>query len=218
MASPFTTTSPVTFPAYAQNRYEAADRARSRRPMTQGQRGYLRDLMLRKGAAKGMDLQQADDMLDTWLGELTFDAASKAIDDAKTWLAVNAPVADGSSSVSLVNAPAVPIADVVPAGRYAVYNDDQSVNDLAFYKVDRPTEGRWAGRVFVKLIAGDDEQRLSWATTKSVLAKIAAAGAEAASARYGHEIGECGICGRQLTNDESRARGIGPRCAEKMAW
>ena len=52
----------------------------------------------------------------------------------------------------------------------------------------------------------------------NILARIAAVGAEAASARYGHEIGECGICGRQLTNDESRARGIGPVCAAKAGW
>lgn len=93
-----------------------------------------------------------------------------------------------------------------------------AVNELAFYKVDRPTEGRWAGYVFVKHIVGDDEQRVSRAASASVLAKIVAAGPEAASARYGHEIGECGICGRQLTNDESRARGIGPICVQKMGW
>ncbi|QWY84389.1 hypothetical protein SEA_KNOCKER_47 [Mycobacterium phage Knocker] len=111
-----------------------------------------------------------------------------------------------------------PAADVVPAGRYAVDTEDGAVNTLAFYKVDRPTEGKWAGFVFVKHIVGGDEERMSQRAGEAILRKIAAVGAEAASARYGHEIGECGICGRQLTNDDSRERGIGPVCAAKAGW
>ncbi|URM86140.1 hypothetical protein SEA_BIGGITYBASS_40 [Gordonia phage BiggityBass] len=107
----------------------------------------------------------------------------------------------------------VPTADQVPAGRYAIETGEGAANELAFYKVDRPTDGKWAGRVFVKLMRSDEEVRLSWGTTKAVLAKIAEAGAEDASKRYGREIGECGVCGRTLTNDDSRALGIGPKCA-----
>lgn len=112
----------------------------------------------------------------------------------------------------------MPSAEVVPAGRYAVDTGEGAVNAVAFFKVDRPTEGRWAGKVFVKHLVGGDEHRMSWQATVAVLDKIAAAGAESAAARYGHELGECGMCGRTLTNDESRARGIGPRCAEKAGW
>lgn len=106
----------------------------------------------------------------------------------------------------------------VPAGRYAVATESGATNELAFYKVDRPTEGRWAGYVFVKHLLGGEEQRLSQKTAKAVLAKIAAAGPEAASAAYGHEIGRCGICHTRLTNDDSRARGIGPKCAANAGW
>lgn len=106
----------------------------------------------------------------------------------------------------------------VPAGRYAIDTQVHAVNGTAFYKVDRPDTGRWAGHVFVKQIVGSDEQKLSQKQAKGILSRIAAAGAEAASARYGHEIGECGVCGRQLTNDESRERGIGPVCVQKMGW
>jgi hypothetical protein len=106
----------------------------------------------------------------------------------------------------------------VPAGRYAVDTSDGAINELAFYKIDRPTEGRWAGYVFVKLIVGSDERNLSRTAGQSILDKIAAVGPEAAMARYGHEIGECGMCGRQLTNDESRERGIGPVCLAKAGW
>lgn len=108
--------------------------------------------------------------------------------------------------------------DAVPAGRYAITPLNGAANETTFYKVDRPTEGRWAGYVFVKMLVGPEEHRLSKAQGQAVLARIAAAGAEQASARYGHEIGECGVCGGRLTNDESRERGIGPICAAKMGW
>lgn len=124
---------------------------------------------------------------------------------------------DANVAVALGTQTLVTTVDV-PAGRYAVETNEGAVNTLAFYKVDRPTEGRWAGYVFVKHIVSDGEQRLSQAAGKAILAKITEVGAEVASARYGHEIGECGVCGRTLTNDESRARGIGPVCAAKSGW
>jgi hypothetical protein len=31
-------------------------------------------------------------------------------------------------------------------------------------------------------------------------------------------VGRCGICGRRLTNPESRERGIGPDCAQRAGW
>lgn len=33
-----------------------------------------------------------------------------------------------------------------------------------------------------------------------------------AQARFGQEIGSCGVCGKSLTDEISRARGIGPKC------
>lgn len=103
----------------------------------------------------------------------------------------------------------------VPAGRYAVTgNADQTV----FVKVDRPTEGQWAGRIFVKIQAGDDLHRTSRDVADALLAKIAAAGVQESMLRYGREIGSCGHCGRTLTNEESRADGIGPHCRRKLGW
>lgn len=109
-------------------------------------------------------------------------------------------------------------AEQVPEGRYAVPTEEGALNKLAFYKVGRPTEGRWAGFVFVKLMLSDQEQRMSKATGDVVLAKIAAVGAKNASAAYGLEFKHCGVCGRGLTNDESRKIGIGPDCRAKMGW
>jgi len=33
---------------------------------------------------------------------------------------------------------------------------------------------------------------------------------------YGTELGECGVCGRTLTDEKSRAYGIGPVCRERF--
>lgn len=130
---------------------------------------------------------------------VTFAGASALITELKTCPAVEAVDAD---------------TDNVPAGRYAVENAD---GDLRFYKVDRPTEGRWAGYVFVNVLASDDEYPVRGRAKTSILTAIAADPA-AASARYGREIGACGLCGRTLTDEESRARGIGPVCAKNNGW
>lgn len=103
----------------------------------------------------------------------------------------------------------------VPAGRYAVTgNEGQTV----FVKVDRPTDGKWAGRIFVKIQAGDELIRTERKTADALLGKIAADGVQDAMLRYGREIGSCGHCGRTLTNEESRQAGIGPVCRGKMGW
>ena len=101
----------------------------------------------------------------------------------------------------------------VPAGRYAVELDGK----LGFFKVDQPTEGRWAGYTFVKQMASDTEYPVRGFRRGAVLDAIAT-DPQAASVRYGQEIGACGVCGRTLTDEDSRARGIGPICADKMGW
>jgi hypothetical protein len=103
----------------------------------------------------------------------------------------------------------------VPAGRYAITGQDGTTD---FYRVDRPTEGRWAGYTFVKLQISDEYQRVPMRNCQGILDRIAAAGPEQASKRYGKELGHCGVCGRTLTNNESIDRGIGPVCAAKHSW
>lgn len=104
----------------------------------------------------------------------------------------------------------------VPEGRYAIKGEDHVVR---FYKVDRPTEGRWAGYVFVKIQASDELHNLrSKASREDVLRRIAEAGVEESMRLYGLELGKCGHCGRTLTDEESRAYGIGPKCRAKMGF
>jgi hypothetical protein len=97
----------------------------------------------------------------------------------------------------------------VPAGYYAVDTDE---GHLAFYRVWRPEDG--AKKYAVYVLASDEEHRLLRPTALAVLRKIAVDPYEALT-RYGREIGKCGACGRRLTDEQSRAAGIGPICAEK---
>lgn len=99
----------------------------------------------------------------------------------------------------------------LPAGHYALRGAD----GVEFYKVDRPTRGKWAGRTFVTRIAGDAEYPVKGERGRTV-ERLIAADPLAASALYGQELGVCGVCSRTLTNEESRAYGIGPQCRGKF--
>lgn len=111
---------------------------------------------------------------------------------------------------------AAPALADVPAGRYALRDGDGSVR---FYIVDKPLEGRWAGRTFVSRQASDDKYPVRNPTERAnILEAIEHTGVKESMLLYGKEIGSCGHCGRTLTNDESRAAGIGPICRGKMGW
>lgn len=102
----------------------------------------------------------------------------------------------------------------VPEGRYAVTG---SQGHTVFVKVTTGKAAPFLGRVFVNIQAGDELHRVSPVVRDALLAAIVADGPEAASKRYGREIGDCGRCGRTLTDEASRAAGIGPVCATK-SW
>jgi hypothetical protein len=129
-------------------------------------------------------------------------------------------------NVATIERPAVPtrqghfmtphqVRAAIPAGHYALLGQDDA---WKFYKVDKPTEGRWAGYTFIKVQAGSEYHRLpSRATENNVLGRIAA-DPKRATIDYGHQLGRCGVCNRTLTNPDSIADGIGPICAAKMGW
>lgn len=110
-------------------------------------------------------------------------------------------------------APDAPVAEV-PEGHYAIASTGK--NDLAFYRVDRPADGKYAGRVFVKLIVGGRPgMNVKAANVPGILARIAEAGIDESGAMYGREIGRCCRCNRHLTDEESRSLGIGPECRKR---
>ena len=85
--------------------------------------------------------------------------------------------------------------------------------------------GRNAGAIYVKdadsdtylgKIVGDKLTRsrdCDAATEARII--VACADPAAAATAYGKRTGQCSCCGRELTNEESIARAIGPVCAEK---
>jgi hypothetical protein len=177
--------------------------------VTAGQIRFLSDLLGNRNL-EGYNTDKIAIVKKVVAGELpTFSgvSASCAINELKAL-----PKLAGDPNAS---APIAPKVDV-PEGRYAVDGEDGT---LKFYQVDRPTEGKWAGYVFVKVQASDELHPIRGrAARDAILAKIAEVGPEAASKRYGHEIGACGVCGRTLTDENSRANGIGPICSQKMGW
>ncbi len=90
---------------------------------------------------------------------------------------------------------------------------DHGKNAGAIYvkrEADHEYLGKVAGGVFRPTMSCD-------AVTQAEVAKVAASPADAAIA-YGQLTKRCSVCGITLTNPESKARGIGPICAEKFGW
>lgn len=92
-----------------------------------------------------------------------------------------------------------------------------------------PATGRNAGCIYV--VRAEDDTYLGKITPEdkflptlncsdelaATVARVAADPAAAATA-HGHEYGYCSCCGRELTNPESVARGIGPICADRWGF
>lgn len=100
----------------------------------------------------------------------------------------------------------------IPAGHYAVPSLTGN-NDLDFFRVDKPTEGQWAGYIFVKrVIGGRPDNRVTKTTKFQALNAIRQASPAAAAMLYARELGRCSICNRHLTDEISRRVGKGPEC------
>jgi hypothetical protein len=126
--------------------------------------------------------------------------------------------ATNQGAVKVFNEPApkpLNIGTSVPEGHYALLLAD----GWKFYRVSRPTIGKWAGRVFVDLQASDEYFPVRDKDFRNrILAAISDAGVQEAMLAYGQQIGRCGVCNRTLTHPESIRGGIGPVCAGRMGW
>jgi hypothetical protein len=164
--------------------------------------------------------------------ESTVDASAVAHAPAPTpepdWAAMAADATPEVAAATPEVAPATPevaITDLPPQGRYALPTNEGALNATAFWLVHRPTDGRWVGWTFLSQQLGPERMRAGAvrpdgsATTPVVAGLLSriAADPRAAMQRYGQEIGACGRCGLPLTNDTSRALGLGPECAAKEA-
>jgi hypothetical protein len=101
-----------------------------------------------------------------------------------------------------------------PSVRLAIPSN--GANDLDFLNVSRSTDG--AVQV-LRVIGGRNDQPLAAAQAVALLERIACVDSiPAAIVTYGVELGVCGRCGRHLTDEDSRAAGIGPDCASRLGW
>jgi hypothetical protein len=105
------------------------------------------------------------------------------------------------------------LAASIPTGMYALPRKAASSagNTVTFFKI-HPFRG---GHRIVQLIGSVGafaEQPLPLPLQFFALKHIAE-NAKAAAVLFGKETNTCGRCGSPLTNDASRARGLGPRCA-----
>lgn len=189
---------------------------RTASPITLKQLNYISALVQERdllASAKVMDEAGAMDEAEykQYIGNLVSKAATLTREQASAWIErlLELPRKERASA-----APAASQYEV-PAGRYAVEREDGA---LAFYRLDRPTEGRWAGYMFLSVQASDEPHPIKGhAAKEAILSKIAEDPAGAAR-RYGQEIGSCAICGRTLTDEASREYGIGPVCRENTGW
>ena len=98
----------------------------------------------------------------------------------------------------------------VEDGSYALEFDGQ----LRFFHVRSPKNGRWVGYTFVEEKAGPEEYAVRDRARRQRILEAIAADPDAL-ARYGQELGICGRCHRELTDEVSRAAGLGPICRSK---
>lgn len=101
----------------------------------------------------------------------------------------------------------------VPSNRYAVTIEGK----LRFFKVNNVEAGKWEGWVFVEELFGSqgsfNHVAIKGKAKFDILKAIAQD--EDSLARFGQELGICGMCASPLTDEESRAIGIGPVCRNK---
>lgn len=188
-------------------------------PATDRQREYLHDLLDQQDLTASVKWMESTQGMDE--GELK--TAKAALHQR-----VDGRLGKGEASTWIEKLKALPLKNVkgsgghwpsietdIPAGHYAVTGEDGTTD---FYRVDKPTESKWAGHTFIKLQLSETYERLSLSGTRSVLKKIEDAGPREAAIRYGKELGRCGVCNRTLTNNDSIALGIGPVCAARVGW
>jgi hypothetical protein len=90
-------------------------------------------------------------------------------------------------------------------------------NDLDFFTVSITSHRGVANGVRVcRVIGGHPDYGVGLEQAVEVLKRLTDSDIRTAAYRYGQELGYCCRCGRHLTDEDSRAAGIGPDCASKV--
>ncbi len=149
-------------------------------------------------------------------------AAAKSLARKEQWAAEKAAKEAGAATVD-ITAIRVGFASAVQH----LKRPKLRVADIQFSLA--PATGRNAGSIYVVRASDDtylgkitEENRFITsrecdAATEAEVIRVAT-DPKAAAEAHGHEYGYCSCCGRELTNPESVARGIGPVCAERWGW
>lgn len=172
-------------------------------PITDAQRRYLRDLMLRKAALLGKDADE--DQLDTWLDGLSKTYASQQIDSTNAIL--TALKADNARKGAVIRDHRQ--ADAESMEGFWELPDGRVV------KVQRAVV-QGSGNPYGKVL-DPDTGRFSY--SPGILANVRAHGSRLPLERakeLGKLYGICICCGRTLTDEYSIANGIGPICAQRL--
>jgi len=131
------------------------------------------------------------------------------IEEAKKAKVAPAPVA-AAVAVPAARGERAPLVFPEP-GYYAV----EYQNALRFYRV-KEGKGYYTGRKFLDRFKSDELRSISMAERMAVLDLINEDPAKAGM-RFAVELTRCHICGRMLTDEISRLRGIGPDCFGRRA-
>jgi len=105
-----------------------------------------------------------------------------------------------------VSTPVEPFEDI-PDGYYALRDPDGHVR---FFRVST-----YRGKRKVQSQASDTLFPINFTSGHTILRQIRETGMRDSAFLYGREIGRCCRCGHTLTDEDSRAAGIGPYCASK---
>jgi hypothetical protein len=113
--------------------------------------------------------------------------------------------------------------DALESGaRFAVRNADGTDNDYGFWCiVNRPERGSTLPRYYLRqYLGGQGMVRVTMRPEAmvTIARRIKNAGPRDAMLKFGELLQKCGDCGRDLTNEESRALRVGPVCRARHAW
>lgn len=166
------------------------------------QLSYLRALR------DGKDLSSLDPKQIDWLMEADFDTFPSELPKHRM-----STVIDQLTKLSWVAKDRSEKSDL-PDGRYGLRNVPGHKNKVSFFRLRTPKDGDWKGYQFIDQIVGHGKRFpvKEQATRTKIRELIKEQGVVESLQLFGQEFEHCGRCGRELTDDLSRARGIGPDC------
>jgi hypothetical protein len=101
-------------------------------------------------------------------------------------------------------------------GYFALLTEDNGADVVKFYRVRTGSQrGKWVNHLFVDAQASDEFYPVRAKDTLTAVLEGILADPAAAGLLYATQLGRCCRCRRTLTDETSRALGIGPECRKK---